>query len=223
MDTSSARSLLSVGVMHNASRTGSLSALFLGLALAACGDDSGPAGSGGSASGTGGTGGATPSGDGGSGGGDTPGGAGGAGDDAAQAAYCEDLVAHDAQCGGDTSLAECRGDIVTACIFNAMRDGVAEAVAACILERACDAEGDLESCIYDPGSEQPIPEQTAWRDACLAKRQACDAMDVIYADDDCFVSFLRAEAYADFYPCLDQACADVPVCTRAVAEETCRG
>lgn len=194
--------------MKRAALAGPVFFLFIALTLAACGDDGSAEGGSGGGSSTG----------------DTGGGAGGEvpGLDLLQGRddYCELLVAHDAECGGDTTDAECIADTLTVCLFGGMRPEVAGAIADCVLERPCDAEGDLEACIYDPGWEEPIPEQTAWRDACLARRAECgDA----YADDDCYVSFLRAEGYADLDPCLDQACEQVPACTRDAVEAACAG
>ena len=194
--------------------SGSVAALpycLLVVGIAACGDDGGPAG--GSGAGGAPTAGSTAS-------GGAP--EGGAASAASAEAYCEDLAARDVECAvaDPISNGECLSDELTVCLFGGqMRDAVRDAIVECVIERPCDAMGDLEECIYSPGEENPAPGQVEFRQACLAVQADC----ATFSDDHCITNFFEASGFEALSLCLEETCDAVGPCLEATTSELCAG
>jgi hypothetical protein len=98
-----------------------------------------------------------------------------------------------------------------------LRDDFENAVYACVLQGS-DASCDTvwTSCfVQAEGQITARPVDTTYRDACLAKKSACDATAPSFADDNCLLSPILEEGLvAQAQQCLSQSCASIGACFR---------
>ena len=117
------------------------------------------------------------------------------------------------------ACSRCGSDLCVDCAVTSarLRNEFEDSVYACVLQGSdASCETVWTNCIVQ--AEATItarPADTAYRDACLAKKSECDASGMGFADDNCLLSRILEEALvAQAQQCLSQTCANIGACFR---------
>jgi hypothetical protein len=134
-------------------------------------------------------------------------------------AFCQGKVARDTSCNGSSTetVAACMADSDTACMFDAARPEIIDALVTCLNQRPCGQSDD--DCFYQVGADAPTPGQTDYQQACTTKHDACTPS---FMDDYCAITIVTSAAYANLMTCLDSACADVAACLDSALPASCQ-